>query len=88
MVLLPGDVQSVEILLSDVEVGANVNDVDALHGVRVLKLLDGPRDDATSHHRLAQPGLVGYEEALAVALSVELPYDVLNRVALEVCESA
>ena len=63
--ILAGNVQPLEILVGDVGVGADVDNVDAVHGVVILQLLDRPGDDAPRYQALAEAGLVGDQEAPA-----------------------
>lgn len=78
-----GDVEFAQVLVGEVEVGAHVDDVDAVDGVVVLELLDRAGDEAPSHDGLTETGLVGHQEAVGGVGAVEPADDVLDGVALE-----
>lgn len=85
--LLAGHVQPLEILAGDVGVGTHVDNVDAVHAVVVLQLLDRPGDYAARNQALAETGLIGDQEApTRLRVSIETVGDVLDRGALEVLQ--
>ena len=61
--LRAGHAELANVLSGDIRVGTHVDDVDALHVVDPLQVLDGQGDHFLRDMRLTQPRLVGHEKA-------------------------
>src|SRR2546427_5863779 len=84
---IAGHVETADVLLRDVGVGADVDDVDTLHAPAVLEVFDGAGYHAASDETLAQTGFVGDEEPPGRLRTVEAAGDVLHSGALEPFQS-
>lgn len=80
-------VKPLDVLVCDVEVRADVEDVDP-RDARGPQVLDRLRDDPLGEHRLAEAHLVGQEEpAGRIGVGVHPPEDVVHRGPLEVLQA-